>query len=240
MVHRDPPALLVAPLEQRRLDHPAERPRVRRGSGRAGRPGRAGGRRGPRSARSARSATMQTRSPSAAPGAARAMPAISSGDRNFSTGDRTAPSASTASHTSPAAPRPLASSISLSSSLRENDPRAGRRQGLDRAAVGEHRRERVEPRPREHRSRGRPAPCRSGGRACPNRTAPSSRRRSCAGTASGTSTPRDLAHDARVQRLDQRDRGPPRSTNDISTSSWVNSKPRSARGASSRRHRTIW
>ena len=53
------------------------------------------------------------------------IPATSSGVRNFSTGDRTAPPASATIHTSPAAPRPFASSTSLSSSLRENEPAPG-------------------------------------------------------------------------------------------------------------------
>ena len=45
--------------------------------------------------------------------------------RNFSTGERIEPSEPTAIQTSPAAPRPLASSINRSSSLREDDPAPG-------------------------------------------------------------------------------------------------------------------
>ena len=187
-MHGNPAVLLVAPLEQRRLDHPAERPRDRRGSARAVRPGRGADRRAPRwpgppgRRRCRRGRRRRRRSRST-------TPASSSGVRNFSTGERTEPSGSTAIHTSPAAPRPLASSISSSSSLREERPRARRGQRLDRPAVAEHLGERVESRGREDRRRGRRAPCRSAGRACRSRSAPSSRAYVRRGNGIGTSTP---------------------------------------------------
>ena len=77
------------------------------------------------------------------------MPVRSSSDRNLSTGERRDPSASTTSHTSPAAPRPLASSTSLSSSLRLRLPPPGAHSALIAPPVRRNRGEGVESGARE-------------------------------------------------------------------------------------------
>ena len=125
MVHRDPPVFLVAVLEQRRLDHPAERPRI------------VGDQLEPRRHLAAETVERHVDpvllvgddADEVAVGGAGPLhdPFELLGERNFSTGERIEPSEPTAIQTSPAAPRPLASSINRSSSLREDDPARGER-----------------------------------------------------------------------------------------------------------------
>ena len=211
-----------------------------RGSGRAGRRGR---RRSPSSATFVAVGLVGHDAGSGRPvggaGGPSARPAISSGDRYFSTGERT-PSASTRRSTRGRRRRgPSRTCTSSSSSLRESCAAAGRGERLDQ------RRRLAAPtrtpgtRSRRTPRRGRRAPSRTAGRACPSRTGPSSRRRSSAGTAWRPRRPGSRARSARTAARSPRTTSSS-STNDISTSSWVNSKLRSARGCSSRRHRTIW
>ena len=104
MVHRDPPVLLVAVLEQRRLDHPAERPGI------------VGDQPEPRRHLAAETVERHVDpvllvgddADEVAVGRAGPLHAPSRAPRrrNFSTGERIEPSEPTAIQTSPAAPRP--------------------------------------------------------------------------------------------------------------------------------------
>ena len=201
-MHRHPAALLVAPFEQRRLDHPAERPGV------LGDEVEPDGEVAPK-------AVEGHVGPVGAVGDDAHQVAFGGPGRRHDAGDllwaqellHRRPDRAAGFDDEPheaGGPTALRLFDQLVELLARERPRARRRQGLDRAPVGQHLRERVEPRPGEHRPEIHQLHAVAQVRLV--RSVPlhhlgvgHARERL------GHLDPRDVLHDPRVQRFDQGD-----------------------------------